>query len=71
MDYINFTALLNSILYSFIGFVMLTTGFYLYDKLTPWQLFKEIVEEQNIAIAIVVGAMALGISNIIAAAIGG
>lgn len=71
MDFINFTSLLNSILYSFIGFVMLTAGFYLYDKLTPWQLFKEIVEEQNIAIAIVAGAMALGISNIIAAAIGG
>ncbi len=69
--WINFHPLINSIIYSIVGFVMLGMGFYAYDKLTPWRMWKEIIDEHNIALAIVAGAMALGISNIIAAAIAG
>jgi uncharacterized membrane protein YjfL (UPF0719 family) len=39
------------------------------DRLTPYHLWKEIVDEKNAALAIVVGAMAIGISIIISAAI--
>lgn len=69
--WINLHPLINSIIYSIVGFVMLGMGFYVYDKLTPWRMWKEIIDEHNIAIAIVAGAMVLGISNIIAAAIAG
>jgi uncharacterized membrane protein YjfL (UPF0719 family) len=41
------------------------------DRLTPGHLWKEIVEEQNRALAIVVGAFTLGIALIIAASISG
>ena len=43
----------------------------LIDTLTPYSLWKEISEDRNTALAIVVGAMSLGICTIIAAAIHG
>lgn len=66
---INSQSLFNSILYSSVGIFMLCFGFYVFDKITPIKLWEEIVDEQNIALAIIAGAMALGISNIIASAI--
>lgn len=69
--WINYHPLINSVIYSVVGFVMLGLGFYIYDKVTPWRMWKEIIDEHNIALAVIVGAMVLGISNIIAAAIAG
>ena len=44
-------------------------AFGLINRLTPGTLWRELIEEHNTALAIVVGAMAIGISIIIAAAI--
>lgn len=68
---INLNYLVNSIVFSLVGFIMLGLGFYVFDKLTPWKLWKEIIEEQNIPLAIIVAAMVLGISYIIASSIAG
>lgn len=65
------TNIINSVVFSLVGLVMLGLGFYAYDKLTPWKLWKEIIDEHNIALAIIVAAMVLGISNIIASSITG
>ena len=46
-------------------------SFVIIDKLTPYNLWNEIVEKQNRALALVVASMALGISIIVAAAIHG
>lgn len=61
--------LLNSIVYALLGIVIFVAGFIIVDKLTPYDLWKQLVEEKNVALAIVVGAAALGICQIIAAAI--
>ena len=45
--------------------------FVIVDKLTPYDLWDEIVEKQNVALAIVVGAMCIAIGMIVAAAIHG
>ena len=68
-DLIKLDAVVSSLLYSFLGIVIFWLTFIVIDKLTPYQLWKELVEEKNIALAIVVGGMALGICIIIAAAI--
>ncbi len=68
---INTTYLINSIVYSLLGLIVFTFGFFIFDKLTPYQLWKEIVEKQNQALAIVVGAVSVGICLIIASAIHG
>ncbi|MCA2958636.1 MAG: DUF350 domain-containing protein [Silvanigrellales bacterium] len=56
-------------IFSFLGLVIFVLGFYTLDKLTPGNLWHEIIEEHNVALAVVVGACALGISLIIAAAL--
>jgi putative membrane protein len=63
-------AFLGSIVYALLGVVVFWVSFLIIDKLTPhYRLWEEIVEKHNIALGIVVGAMALGISIIVAAAI--
>ncbi|MFO1233452.1 MAG: DUF350 domain-containing protein [Paenacidovorax caeni] len=42
---------------------------FIIDKITPYDLWREIVEKQNKALGMVVAAMCLGISIIVAAAI--
>ena len=64
-------AFFGSILYAFIGVIVFWLSFLLIDKLTPYDLWAELVEKQNMALAIVVGAMSLGLSIIVAAAVVG
>ena len=66
---INLGFVLNAIVFAFLGIVIFWVSFVAIDKLTPYHLWKEIIEEHNTALAIVVGAMSLGICIIIAAAI--
>lgn len=68
---INLKYVIAAVLFSTIGIVVLGVSFVVFDKLTPGNLWKEIVEEQNIALAITTAAMTLGIAQIIASAIHG
>ena len=61
----------GSILYALVGVAMFWLSFLIIDKLTPYNLWEEIVEKQNVALGIVVGAMSLGICIIVAAAVHG
>ena len=65
----NLQAILASILYALIGVAIFCVTFVTVDKLTPYNLWKELVENKNTALAIVVGFVGLGICVIIAAAI--
>lgn len=67
--FINIGFLVNSIVFSFLGVFIFWVSFLIIDRLTPYHLWKEIIEEHNTALAIVVGAMSLGVCLIIAAAI--
>lgn len=71
MDFINPNVLLNSLLYSVLGVAVFWISFIVIDKLTPYDLWKELVESRNQALATVVAAMCLGIALIVAAAIHG
>lgn len=61
----------GSILYALIGVVVFWISFIVVDKMTPYKLWEEIVEHKNVALAIVVGAVAIAIGQIVAAAIHG
>lgn len=71
MEYLNAKALAASILYSVLGIVILVISFYLFNKLTPGTLRKEILEEHNTALAIMGAAFMLAVALIISAAIHG
>ena len=64
-------AFFGSIVYALIGVLVFWLSFLVIDKLTPYDLWRELVEKQNVALGVVVGAMCLGISVIVAAAIHG
>jgi uncharacterized membrane protein YjfL (UPF0719 family) len=55
--------------YALLGIILFVGAFGIINRMTPGTLWKELIEEHNTALAIVVGAMAIGISIIIAAAI--
>jgi putative membrane protein len=66
---VQLTNVINAILYAAIGIVIFAGAFLVIDKVTPYNLWKEIVQEHNTALAILLGAMSLGICVIIAAAV--
>ncbi len=56
------------LIFAFIGIAVAITGYKLFDKCTPGDLHKEILEQRNVAAAIVAAAVILGVCIIIAAA---
>lgn len=60
-----------ALIYAGIGLVVLTLAIVLMSKLMPLPFWKEIEEDQNTALGIMVGSIVIGISIIIAAAIHG
>jgi putative membrane protein len=71
LEWLKASAVLGSILYALIGVIVFWLSFVIIDKMTPYKLWDEIIGKQNVALGIVVGAMALGISIIVAAAVHG
>ena len=61
--------LVAAVVFAALGIVVLVTAFVIIDRLTPYHLWKEIIDEHNTALAILIGLISLGISVIIAAAI--
>jgi uncharacterized membrane protein YjfL (UPF0719 family) len=61
----------GSIAFALMGVLVFWICFVILDKLTPYSLWTEIVEKQNVALAIVVGAMCIAIGMIVAAAVHG
>ena len=66
---IHFGPMIAALVYATIGLLIFGVAFVLVDRLTPYHLWKEIIEEHNTALAIVVGALAIGISIIVSSAI--
>ena len=58
-----------AVVFSLVGVAVLAVCFKLMSKLSPFSIKKEIEEDQNVALAIIMGAVIIGMSIIIAAAI--
>ena len=71
LDWLRPAAFFGSILFALVGVLVFWLSFLIIDKITPYDLWREIVEKQNKALAMVVAAMSLCISIIVAAAIHG
>jgi putative membrane protein len=63
--------IVSSLLYSLIGLGLFWAAVMIFDKVTPGDFWKEILEKQNTAVAIVVAALAIGISIIVGMSIHG
>ncbi len=62
---------ISSLVFTAIGMVAFALFFVVLPHLLPFSLKKEMEEDQNTAIGIVIGSIVIGIALIIAAAIGG
>jgi uncharacterized membrane protein YjfL (UPF0719 family) len=71
MEYVKLSALIGSLLYSVIGVVILCLSFWIIDRLTPYDLWKELIENRNQPLATAAAGMFVAIAIIIAAAIHG
>jgi uncharacterized membrane protein YjfL (UPF0719 family) len=71
MEWLKPSAIVGSFLYAMIGVAVFWISFLLVDKLTPYDLWNQITEEKNIALAIVVGSMCIAIGLIVSAAVHG
>ncbi len=61
----------GSMLYALIGVIVFWLSFLIVDKLTPYNLWEELIEKKNVALAIVVGSTAIAIGLIVSAAVHG
>lgn len=71
MDMIKIDWIVNAFIFSLLGISIFWIAFILIDKITPYDLWGEIVKEKNQALATVVAAMCLGVAIIVAAAVHG
>lgn len=63
--------LVTSVVFSVVGLAVFVLGFVVLDKLTPYNLWQELIEKKNTALALVVGFACLGVALIIAACLHG
>jgi putative membrane protein len=70
-EYFHLKTIVASIVYSFIGIFILVLTFVVIELITPENLWKEILEKQNKALAIMAAAFMLAIAIIIGMAIHG
>lgn len=60
-----------SVVYSMIGVIILVVSFWVIEKITPDNLWRELLQNRNVALAIMAAAFMLSIAIIIASAIHG
>ncbi len=61
----------SSLIFSGIGIVLFALAYIVIVKASPFSIRKEIEEDQNVALAIVIASVILGIALIVSAAIQG
>lgn len=67
----NYQQLLSAFIYTLFGSFAFAIAFKVLNLLTPNDFWHEILEEHNQALAIVIGAISIGLSIIIASAVKG
>lgn len=61
--------LLPTVIYFVVGVALFGFSIWLMDKVTPFCIRKEIEDDQNVALGIIIGAALIGIAIILAAVI--
>ena len=63
------SALVSTVVYCGFGLILYLVAYFLIEKLTPFSVRKEIEDDQNVALGIIIGAMMLGLAIIIGSVI--
>lgn len=70
-ELLDVSSILGALIYSLIGVVLFGVAFFVIVKVAPFSIRKEIEDDQNTSLGIIIGAVIIGIAMIIAAAIQG
>jgi uncharacterized membrane protein YjfL (UPF0719 family) len=70
-NWLDLNVLMATLLYSGIGVLVFGIAFVVMVKVAPFSVQKEIEEDQNTALGIVMGSVIIGLAIIIAAALSG
>ena len=65
------SVLLTTVIFVVIGLIVFGAAFFIIVRVVPFSVKKEIEEDQNTSLAILIGSMIIGMAIIIAAAISG
>jgi putative membrane protein len=68
---IDVSSILGALIYSLIGIVLFALAFLVIAKISPFSIRKEIEEDQNTSLGIIIGSVIIGIAMIISAAVHG
>jgi putative membrane protein len=71
MEMLNCKYVVAALVYSGLGILILLAAFWIIEKITPENLWLEIIEKQNKALAILAAAFMIAVAIIIASAIHG
>ncbi len=63
--------LVTTIIFVLIGLVVFAAAFFIIVRVVPFSVKKEIEEDQNVALAVLIGSMIIGMALIISSAIQG
>ena len=63
--------LLTTVIFTVFGLLVFGIAYFIIVKASPFSIRKEIEDDQNIALAIIIGSVIIGVSLIIAAAVHG
>lgn len=61
--------LADASIFGIVGVVLLIIGYYLWELITPYNVRKELQDNKNVAVAIVVAAFIIGMAIVIAASL--
>ena len=64
-------AIIASVVFSIIGMVFFGVAFFIINKVAPFSIRKEIEEDQNTALGIMIGSVIIGVAMIVSAALHG
>jgi uncharacterized membrane protein YjfL (UPF0719 family) len=70
-DQAHLTMFVWSTIYAALGVVIFGLAFWIVTKVTPFSVRREIEEDQNVALGVIIGAVIIGLAIIIGAAITG
>lgn len=63
-------AAISSAVFAGIGLAVFGIAFWIMNKLAPFPIKKEIEEDQNVALAVIMAGVIIGVSLIISSAVG-
>lgn len=63
--------LIATAIYTLMGLLIFALAFFLMEKLTPFSVRKEIEEDHNVALAIIMASIVIGIAMIVCASMVG